>query len=815
MKKARQRQTASKFEIPEIKSEIEKPPSKLHHLLYISLILIISIAIYSNTLKNGFVYDDRFTIVENIFIKDWKNLPELFSKTYFSRSGEETYRPIVTLTYFLDYSLWGLKPFGYHLTNILLHSANVVLVYLFALSLFPLNKGGQGVVRWIAFLTALLFSIHPIQAEAVNAISFREDLLAVFFLLPSFILYIKLKAQRLKFKAFSFQLSAISYVLYLLALLSKEMAVTFPLLLTGYHLCFTQDKNLISHRGTEAQRTTTPFFNHISGYVVVTLIYLFLYLVPFSNPKPEIRLHPDFLTRLLTLPKIIVQYLWLIIAPYELNAEHIVRFSKSLIEPSTLFSILILIGLGIGVSLLAKNYKRDVFGMWWFFVSLLPVINIIPIGNIMAERYLYLPFVGISLFLSIWLIYLYGVTINLFSLQLWKRGLIAITTVSVLLLGILTHLRNMDWKDDFALWSKTVIASPESPRAHNNLGNVYEKQGRLNEAMQEYKKALRLNPNHEVAHNNLGFVYAKQGRLDEAIKEYNLSLSLKPNYAKVHNNIGDVYYKQGHLNEAINEFLVAIKLNPDLSIAHYNLGNAYEKQGQHDKAIKEYKLALTYKPDYTEVHYNLGNVYLDQGHLNEAIEEFQIALKLNPDYVKAHYNLGYAYGKQGRLNEAIEEFQIALRLNPDYVEAHNNLGYAYGKQGHLNEAIEEFQIALRLNPDYVEAHYNLGNIYHKQGRLDDAVKEYRTAIRLKPEFAMSYRNLGLTYIKQHRLDEAINELLNALKFAPNDEIAHYNMALAYNLKGLNEKAIEELEFALRLKPDYLPARQALESMRRR
>ena len=711
MKKARQRQTASKFEIPEIKSEIEKPPSKLHHLLYISLILIISIAIYSNTLKNGFVYDDRFTIVENIFIKDWKNLPELFSKTYFSRSGEETYRPIVTLTYFIDYSLWGLKPFGYHLTNLLIHSANVVLVYLFALLLLnnPLNPLLLRGNRWIAFLTALLFSIHPIQAEAVNAISFREDLLAVFFLLPSFILYIKLKAQRLKFKAFSFQLSAISYVLYLLALLSKEMAVTFPLLLTGYHLCFTQDKNLISHRGTEAQRTTTPFFNHISGYVVVTLIYLFLYLVPFSNPKPEIRLHPDFLTRLLTLPKIIVQYLWLIIAPYELNAEHIVRFSKSLIEPSTLFSILILIGLGIGVSLLAKNYKRDVFGVWWFFVSLLPVLNIIPIGNIMAERYMYLPFVGVSIFFSIWLVSCYHTLRgNKFLARgqipsVGTRGLIAITTVSVLLLGIRTHLRNMDWKDGLTLWSKTIIASPESARAHNNLGFLYEELGWIDDAIKEYMAALNLNSDLLLTYINLGNIYVKQGRLDEAIKEYLTALKIKPDDAEIHNNLGLAYAIQGDMDKAIHEFKITLKLKPDYVDARNNLGNAYKEKGFIDEAIKEYLIALKLNPDYVDAHLNLGNAYKEKGFIDEAIKEYLIALRLKPDLAGSHYNLGTAYHEQGLVDEGIKEYLTALRLKPDYIDAHFNLGIVYKEKELKDEAIKEFREVLKLNPQDKEA----------------------------------------------------------------------------------------------------------------
>ncbi len=622
-------------------------PTKFHHLLSISLILIISIAVYSNTLKNGFVYDDRFTIVDNLFIKNWNNLPELFSKTYFSRSGEETYRPIVTLSYFVDYSLWGLKPFGYHLTNLLLHSANVVLVYLFALLLLnnplsPTLLRGSNIThthtytRWIAFFTALLFSIHPIQSEAVNAISFREDLLVVFFLTAAFlILSPQGRGEGEGDRGLSLTFYLVSLFLYLLALLSKEMAVTFPLLLIGYYLCFTQDKNLISHRGTEAQRTTPPFLNHLIGYIVVTLIYLFLYFFTFSNPNPEISLQPDILTRLLTLPKVIVKYLWLILIPLDLNTDYVVMFSRSWTDPSVVFSVFFLMGIGAAVFHLSKRYRKELFGLLWFFVSLLPVMNIVPINNVIAERYLYFPFVGISLFLSRWLVYLYGVI----PPRLWKRGLITITAISILFFGIRTHLRNMDWRDNLTLWSKTVIVSPESARAHHGLGNAYEEMDEYEKAIQEYQTALRLKPYFVEAHYNLGNAYAKQGRLNEAIQEYQIALRLNPEYANAHNNLGNVYSDQGQLDKAMQEYRIALKLNP-------NDGEAYN---------------------------NLGNVYAKQGRLDESIQEYQIALRLNPDHVKAHYNLGLVYAEQGRLNESRKKFETVLRLKPDDKDAYQML----------------------------------------------------------------------------------------------------------------------------------------------
>ena len=348
----------------EVVRPLKEPLKK--HLIPIFILLILTIGVYSNTLKNGFVFDDYFIIIDNIFIKDWKNLSGLLSKDYFSRSGEATYRPVVTLSYFVDYSLWGLKPYGYHLTNVLIHSVNAVLVFLFVLLLI---KG-----RRAAFLAALLFAVHPVLTEAVNAISLREDLLIVFFLLPAFLLFLKVSNSSMnKIRWWTFYI--LSLLLYLLALFSKEMAITFPLLLIGYHFCF-KDK--------EEWQKGNSFFYYLSSYVVVTIFYLFLYLAPFINPnltpfgyhRAEGLSSPNTLTRLLALPQVLLKYLWLIMVPWELKADYVIKVSWS----SVLFSILLLSIIGATVFHLSKRYRKELFGLLWFFVSLLPVMNIFPIN---------------------------------------------------------------------------------------------------------------------------------------------------------------------------------------------------------------------------------------------------------------------------------------------------------------------------------------------------------------------------------------------------------------------------------------------------
>ena len=395
-KKVRQRQIKKTDRLVETGTEIvgEKPLNQTfkNHLTSLLVLLVLTVGVYSNSLFNDFVYDDTVTITENLFVRDWENLPDLFSKTYFSRSGEETYRPVVTLSYFIDYTVWGLKPFGYHLTNVLLHSINVVLVYLLTIALFR---------DWrIGFLSAMLFAIHPVQSEAVNAISFREDLLVVFFLLPAFLLFLKITDHSSPVTGHSKRFFYfLSLLLYSLALFSKEMAVTFPLLLVLYHFCFRKDgekENAINRQ--PASRDKQLIF-YLTGYVAVTLMYLFFYFGFLSNPTPGPFKHPDLWIRFLNIPKVLIQYLCLILVPWTLNADYVMRPSHSLSEISVLFPIVILACLIAAAYFLFKKYGKEMFGLLWFFIVLFPVMNIIPIVHVLAERYHYLTFIVVSLFI--------------------------------------------------------------------------------------------------------------------------------------------------------------------------------------------------------------------------------------------------------------------------------------------------------------------------------------------------------------------------------------------------------------------------------
>src|SRR3989339_1461233 len=359
--------------------------------LKILLIIALPLIAFLNSLNNTFVYDDVFTITDNYFIRDWGNFPAFFTDDYFKYSGEVTYRPVVTFSYFTDYFLWHLNPVGFHLTNILLHTANVVLVYLLVSAVSR--------SRTTAFLTSILFALHPILTEAVNGISYREDLLTTTFFLSSILLFVQSAIVRLsahdkvrnpqsKICNYLYPLSLFSY---LLALCSKEMAITLPLIV------FLLDWLL-----GDKSRIKKNTIKYYIGFILVSGFYLFLRFVWFHNPVEKQLTYPDnsFLVNLLTMPKIFCSSIKLLFFPISFNAEYIIAHTKTPCAATFILGMIFLSVIGVITYKFYNHSRRLFFFMLWFFVSLAPMMNIMPIANIMAERYLYLPSIGFCAILA-------------------------------------------------------------------------------------------------------------------------------------------------------------------------------------------------------------------------------------------------------------------------------------------------------------------------------------------------------------------------------------------------------------------------------
>lgn len=589
------------------------------HLFAALLIMAVSICLYANTLQNTFVYDDAVTITGNTMIKDIKNLPKLVvKKEYFSRSGEMTYRPVVTFTYFFDYALYRLKPWGYHLTNILLHTVNGILLYIFLTIISQISANSHRPVSIAAvnpaLLITLLFVTHPILTEAVNAVSFREDLLVFMFYITALIFYIRTFSTISRIKStVIYMFSCFSYVL---ALLSKEMAVTLPIIIYLYEWFYRSKKNAL---------TSVPSNRHAIGYIALTLAYFWFRFYYFYNPIEENIPAWSLKERVLTVPWLFLNYIKVVIFPVSLSVIHKIS-SVDLSVFLLSFSIAVFV---VVITFLVKE-KNFIFGILFFGITLLPVYNIIPIVNPFAERYLYLPVAGF-----VTAIY------YLISERLLSRHRVlsyGILTALLLIIGLNSwHVltRNRVWLDSNSLWADTIRKAPDDSRVYNEIGAAYIDQNKFDEAVEEFKAALKLHPDNPMSRHNLGFVYYKQGRFEEAIQEFKAALRLRPNYSLAHNNLGNVYFSQGRLEEALREYEKAVEIDTDNPSSYTNMGNVYSNTGNFDKAVSYYRMALELDPDFTDAHYGLGRLYLIMGLKEEARKELEITLKLNPAHSEA------------------------------------------------------------------------------------------------------------------------------------------------------------------------------------
>jgi serine/threonine protein kinase/Flp pilus assembly protein TadD len=321
-------------------------------------------------------------------------------------------------------------------------------------------------------------------------------------------------------------------------------------------------------------------------------------------------------------------------------------------------------------------------------------------------------------------------------------------------------LLGIDPAGSFPLLEAILRENPSDFWLNHDLGMAYShaKPPRLPDALRCLSVAVALRPNSPGTHNNLGLALRDQGKLEEAVAEYRAALRIKPDSDFAHYNIGLALHGQGKLEEAIADYRAAIRIRPDNDFAHNNLGLALRDQGKLEEAIAEYRAAIRIRPDYDVAHNNLGLALRDQGKLEEAVAEYRDALRIRPDYDVAHYNLGLALRGQGKLEEAIAEYRAAIRIRPDDDVAHRNLGSALYDQGKREEAVAEYRAAIRIRPDYAAAHYGLGNALHDQGKLEEAIAEYRAAIRIKPDSAEAFCNLGLVLGQMGLFREALESL---------------------------------------------------------
>jgi tetratricopeptide (TPR) repeat protein len=677
---------------------------------------LLLLAAYSNSFQAGLVFDNAKAIAADPRIREATahNAGLILTQDYwYNRDTSGLYRPITTLSYLANYALLGngVRPEGYHWVNLVLHCANAGLVY--ALGMIVFEEAA------LALALAALWGLHPLLTESVTNVVGRADLLAGFGVLAGLICYVKSQeAARRKFAWLAAMAAAQT-----IGLLSKENAAVLPAVMLLYDLVWRK-------------RVRWPgYASLLPAFAVYAALRskVHTHIVPNFAENPLVG--AGFWTARITALKVLGKYLWLFIWPAQLSADYsfnavpLFGWRWDADGAQAMLALAAIAGLAFSIF---KNRRTPavLFFAGFFAVAIAPVSNlIILIGSIMAERFLYLPAVGLA-----------GCAVLAIRALAGRWQWIAVALLC-LALGARTYARNADWHDELSLWTSAVAAYPASARPHNNLANALAQlPGRLPDAVSEYEAALHIRPDDANIHYNLGNALAQMPqRLPDAIAQYRAALRIDPAYVRAHINLANALARNNAgFSEAVAEYDAALRLEPGNADAHYNLANLLARTpARLPDAIREYRAALAADPDKAEAHNNLGSALAHmQGRAGEAVAEYAAAARLEPGNPQVHYNLGNLLANTpGRLAEAIAEYRAALAADPANAAAHNNLASALAQTpGGLPEAIAEYQAAVRIDPGNAALHYNLGNaLAQMPGRKTEAVSEYETGLRIAPD----------------------------------------------------------------------------------
>ena len=615
------------------------------------ILLALSWAVFGGSIGYEFVnYDDPTYVYEERRVTDGFTADGL--KWAFTGSHSSNWHPLTTVSHMLDVELYGLDPRGHHLTNVILHSLAVLLLFVALRQMTGLT--------WRSAFVAAVFAIHPLRVESVAWVSERKDVLSGVFFMLTLMAYARYARER------SLAKYLLVALLFSLALLSKQTVVTLPLV-----LLFLDWWPLKRFSGLAAREARAAFGRALlekipllllsAGASVATVVSQQGTIAPVAGLPLAWRLQNAVVAPVI--------YLWQMIWPANLAV-----FYPHPQGTLPLWMVAASAGLLIALTVVAIVWRRNqpaLFSGWfWYVAMLVPVIGIVQVGGqAHADRYTYLPHIGIYLAVT-WLL--------ASALRRMKcHGVIAAAVAILLLTPLVWAARRQTsfWRDSESLWRRALAVTSDNDVAHSGLAHLLRSRGQLAEAIPHFEAAVKIRPTFLDARNNLAVALTEAGRWREAIEHLENLLAAHPNYLEGRYSLGNALIAAGRPQDGAREYYRVIAANPRTAKAHYSLANVFLQHGQLDGAIAQFRKTIELEPAHADAYYNMGNAFFQQGALDEAIAAYEKAHQLRPEYAQAHNNIGLALFQKGQAREAIASWRRALQLQPDFADAQNNLAW--------------------------------------------------------------------------------------------------------------------------------------------
>ncbi|KAL4143481.1 hypothetical protein QTP88_005809 [Uroleucon formosanum] len=775
----------------------------------------LAIAVYANTLNAGFVYDDNRAIIANEDIRPSTSSSNLWWNDFWgtpmgTENSHGSYRPITVLTYRLNYRFSGLKATSYHATNVALHGLATGLV---------LSVAWTVMSRRGALLSAALFAVHPVHADAVASVVGRADVLSCVFFLLSFLCYGRHVRARDGHQRHGQQQHgpggrrpqpccsknddgrpAAAYLVFcvlfaLLSMLSKENGISVMAVCIGYELMLRLRSIKRWNKVTADQdnkRTLKVLVTSTAAMVAGRLCVMSGAVPSFAASDNPAAKHPDPTVRALTflhLPVVSARLLvWPQVLSYDWSMDAVPRI-ESAADPRNVATVLFYAAVAAVAHASVRRKRTAVAVATTVSVaSYVPASNaLFYVGFVVAERVLYIPSVGYCLLVG-WS------AAALAKATSGRRSAIvyALYAMTVATYGLRTIHRNRDWHDEESLYRSGIQVNP--PKSYGNLGSILSSQGRTNEAEMAYRSALKHRPNMADVHYNLGNLLRNNKNYDEAILSYRSAINFRPTLALAYLSLGDCLAATNRYTEAeavLNKCLYLDGSRVKDIRSHVTakkscvlrLGRMFATIGKHQEAVKVFKSAIKSDGSSSQTMlYALADSLSALGRDAEAELYYRQLLRVNPTDVSAFLTYGDLLAKnRSRVSEAEEWFGKAHRTAPDDPVVRTRYADFLSSVGRLDDAVEQYEAAAALASDDHEIVVKTATTLRRVGRMSDSETYYRRAVGLYPQDAASHSNLGAILHINNKLDEAERSYKNALRLQPDDATTLANLRKLRNV----------------------------------